>query len=145
MITQNRKYISLLLIALVPLALIFRQSFPERLQPRKHDKEQKPLNHQSNASSFEHPGVLDDTLEGAPKMSQVSMQYGGQFDITYERALRTHVRYGEKVGYPTHYLRQDLVGHGDAGEGMFNKLLYLLTIMVNEHTKPYGKRSEWIA
>ena len=72
------------------------------------------------------------------------MQFGGNFDLYYERGLRTHIENGEKWGYPTHYLRHDIVGRGEVAEGVYDKLLYLLTIMVNEMTKPYGKRAEWL-
>ena len=144
MITHNRRLLLLLLFCLIPLAIIFRSNLSGQYGKGTAQSDAARA-HQSNATSFDHTGILDESLEGAPKILQVSMQFNGQFNILYERGLRSHVTYGEKWGYPTHFLRHDIVGSGDAGEGMYNKLLYLLTIMVNEQTKPYGKRAEWIA
>lgn len=117
-----------------------------------------PMLHQSSNESsqststdilppFKYPnGVFDDTSEGAAIISQVSMQFGDHFDVVSERALRTHIEHGQKWGYPTHYLRQDIIGqHEDSqSESVYNKLLYLQTIMVNEMIKPFGRRSEWL-
>ena len=143
MITCNRRLLPILLLTLIPIFILLRSNFHERTQGIKEEAENEKA-HQSNATTFDHVGLLDETSEGAPKLLQVSMQFNGQFSLLYERGLRSHIKYGEKWGYPTHFLRQDIVGHGDVGEGMFNKLLYLLTVMINEHTKPYGKRAEWI-
>ena len=142
------KHLSPLLLLLIPLILLFRGDLSQRFQSSHVTKTvsewSQSVLYRNNASSFEHDGVLDDTAEGAPRLAQVSMQYGDNFDLMYERGLRTHIENGEKWGYPTHYLRHDIVGQGNVAEGVYDKLLYLLTIMVNEMTKPFGKRAEWI-
>ena len=148
MIVSSPRHLSLLLLFLIPLIIFFRGDLSRRFQSTQVTKTvsewSQSVLHRSNASSFEHDGVFDDTAEGAPRLAQVSMQYGDKFDLMYERGLRTHIENGEKWGYPTHYLRFDIVGKGEVAEGVYDKLLYLLTIMVNEMTKPFGKRAEWI-
>ena len=149
MIAASPTQLLLILLFLISWAFFIRDNLPQR--HRAPTETSKTVNewsevvlHRNNASSFEHDGVFDETAEGAPRLAQVSMQFGAKSDLMYERGLRTHIENGEKWGYPTHFLRQDIVGKGDAGEGMYDKPLYLLTIMVNEMTKPFGKRAEWI-
>ena len=150
MISQIRRLLTLLLLCVISITLL-RSGLRHRVQDHhkyaaQHAQEpEKRVEHQSNATSFQHAGVLDEPWEGAPRLLQVSAQYGSKMDLLYERGLRSHVKYGERWGYPTHFLRQDIIGKGDFGDGMFNKLLYLQTIIVTELTKPFGKRAEWIA
>ena len=148
MLTTSPKYLSLLLLCFIPLVIYFRGNISERYNQHRASKTvsewAQAVLHKNNASSFEHDGVFDDTAEGAPRITQVSMQFGESFDLIYEKGLRTHIQNGEKWGYPTHYLRHDIVGKGEVAEGVYDKLLYLQTIMVNEMTKPFGKRAEWL-
>lgn len=146
MLTASPKYLILLIVPFLTIILYFIGGVSERLKTTGEAavSQWKETVLHENATNFEHGGVFDTTAEGAAKFTQVSMQFGNHFDLSYERALRTHIQNGEKWGYPTHFLRQDIVGKGDIAEGVYDKLLYLLTIMVNELTKPFGKRSEWI-
>jgi len=149
MLTHSPRYLSSLLLISVFLLFYFHDSVNQHLpglrRPHKETSEwSEAVLHQANATSFEHDGVFDATTEGAPRIAQVSMQFGGNFDLMYERGLRTHIANGEKWGYPTHYLRHDIVGKGEVAEGVYDKLLYLQTIMVNEMTKSFGKRAEWL-
>ena len=34
-------------------------------------------------------------------------------DAMYERAMKTHLLHGKRWGYPSHILRQDVVGKGE--------------------------------
>ncbi|KAG8534394.1 uncharacterized protein KY384_001239 [Bacidia gigantensis] len=150
-VTSSPRYLFLPLLLFIPLILLFRSDVSQRFSiPRKQETEQQGGDlkadhlYNSNASNFQHQGVFDENHEGAPQIVQVSMQFGGNFDLMYEKGLRTHLAHGDKWGYPTHFLRNDIVGHGDFGVGIYDKVLYLLAIMVNEMTKDFGKRAEWI-
>lgn len=151
MLTHPPRYLSLFLFVFLPLVIYFRTSVNNHMphvrgRPKADDGPSEVVEAalNSNATNFVHDGVFDDTAEGAPRVAQVSMQYGDNFDLMYERGLRTHIVHGEKWGYPTHFLRHDIVGKGEGGQGVYDKLLYLQTIMVNEMTKPFGKRAEWL-
>ena len=84
----------------------------------------------------------------APKIRQATMlswkkqsQEHAEMD---ERCLKTYVDYGKKWGYPTHILRNDVVGHGEWIELLFSKPLYLLSLIVTEMAKPKEQRSQWL-
>ncbi|KAL9101451.1 MAG: hypothetical protein Q9163_003282 [Psora crenata] len=149
MLAYSPKYLVVLLLCFVPLVLHFRDRTAERYYRNQAPQmvsqlSQAGTQEDNNSTSFQHDGVFDGTAEGAPRIAQVSMQFGGNFDLVFERGLRTHIENGEKWGYPTHYLRQDIVGKGDIAQGVYDKLLYLQTVMVGEMTKPFGKRAEWL-
>ena len=151
MIVASPRYLSFLLLLFIPLIFVFRSDVSQKFYIPKDGETEEQASaleadrlHNSNASSHQHLGVFDETHEGAPKIVQVSMQFGGNFDLMYEKGLRTHLAMGDKWGYPTHFLRNDIVGHGDFGIGIYDKLLYMLAIMINEMTKDFGKRAEWI-
>lgn len=65
-------------------------------------------------------------------------------NVVYERAVRTHLKHAERWGYPSHVLREDIIGQGKWEVLVFGKLLYLQSIIIAELTKPIGKRAEWI-
>lgn len=56
----------------------------------------------------------------------------------YERALETHVKHAEKHGYPFYMAREN------AADGMFNKIAYIMNVLMNELYKPAEERCEWI-
>lgn len=62
----------------------------------------------------------------------------GETNHMYERALQSHERHGKQWGYPMHILRQDIA------VGFWNKPSYLLSLVINELTKPAGERMEWL-
>ena len=33
-------------------------------------------------------------------------------NVAYERSVRTHLKHAEKWGYPSHILREDIIGQG---------------------------------
>ena len=73
------------------------------------------------------------------------MFFGNKHDNMYERGLKTHITYGDRWGYPTDFLRQDILSDAEDSSPMYDKLLYLLSLMITEILKPDGRRAEWIA
>lgn len=77
---------------------------------------------------------------------------GGSEHDMYEHALKGHLAHGERFGYETHVLREDIVGTGENGRdtdgrwkaGVFKKPLCLLSLIINELAKPEEQRAEWI-
>lgn len=65
-------------------------------------------------------------------------------DAIDERCLATHLEHGERWGYPTHILREDVRGKGQWRELIFSKPLYMLSIAVAEMAKPAAERAEWL-
>ena len=59
-------------------------------------------------------------------------------DILYERALDTHVQHAARHGYPMYTAREN------AADGMFNKIAFILDILLNELFKPADERVEWL-
>ncbi|KAF2104333.1 hypothetical protein NA57DRAFT_51166 [Rhizodiscina lignyota] len=69
------------------------------------------------------------------RISKVSMLFGKN-DL-YERALETHREHNEMHGYGMKVLREQLT------DGYWNKLLYILSLLVEELAKPPTRRIEW--
>ena len=63
------------------------------------------------------------------------MMYGD--NKYYIRAIETHLKHAKRHGYPIYVLRKELL------DGMWNKLLYLLYVMVEEQQKG-DQGAEWI-
>jgi hypothetical protein len=66
------------------------------------------------------------------------MLYGAENDLI-KRAVAGHKRHNDKFGYEMHLLRQDMT------KGYWNKLGYLLDLIMQELQKDEEKRVEWIA
>lgn len=95
--------------------------------------------------------IFDSTLEGGARIRQACMLFRSENvskqmgeNVAYERSVRTHLKHAERWGYPSHILREDIVGHGQWKVLVFGKLLYLQSIIIAQLTKPVGKRAEWI-
>jgi hypothetical protein len=71
------------------------------------------------------------------KIGMVSMLIGDT-NPTYERALRTHLRHGEIQGYETFVMRSNVL------DMMYNKPMFILNILMDEMTKPFHERLEWL-
>lgn len=56
----------------------------------------------------------------------------------YEKALHTHLQHAKKHGYPMYVAREN------AAEGMFNKIAYVMNVLLKELFKPAEDRVEWI-
>ena len=84
----------------------------------------------------------------APKIRQVTMLYSNGDNEAHkeldERCIRSYTEYGKQWGFPTHILRNDVVGHGEWLELLFSKPLYLLSLMVAEMAKPRDQRTQWL-
>jgi hypothetical protein len=74
---------------------------------------------------------------GKARWAKVAVASGFE-DVVYERALETHIKHAEKHGYPMY------VGRENAAEGMFNKIAYILHVMLQELYKPAEERIEWL-
>jgi hypothetical protein len=79
------------------------------------------------------------TVEGHGKARWAKVAVASGFeDVVYERALETHIKHAEKHGYPMY------VGRENAADGMFNKIAYILHILLQELYKPAEERIEWL-
>ena len=58
----------------------------------------------------------------------------------YAKALETHVAHGDHWGVPPHVLRRSMVEEGIH----FNKLAWLMHLIMGELSRPETERSEWI-
>jgi hypothetical protein len=72
-----------------------------------------------------------------PRFAKIAVASGFE-DILYERALDTHVQHAQKHGYPMYMAREN------AADGMFNKIAYILDVLLNELFKPAEERVEWL-
>ncbi|KAF2085465.1 glycosyltransferase family 34 protein [Saccharata proteae CBS 121410] len=93
----------------------------------------------SSAVSSQQPGQPDGRVGGdeGARILKATMLYGRSSEL-YERALRTHDRHNERHGYRMHVLRNQVM------DGYWNKLVYLLSLLVEELGKPAKERAEWI-
>lgn len=94
----------------------------------------------SSASSDPVSIIFDPRVEvkfqhRRPDVAKVSMLYGE--NELYVRALDTHCHHAKRHGYPMYVLRKELVG------GIWNKLLYLIHVMVAEMHKG-DEGAQWI-
>ena len=79
-----------------------------------------------------------------PKTRQVTMRFGGTPNPVDEQSLNTHIEHGKRWGYPTHILRQNIIGSDDWSESCFGKPSYMLSILISELAKPENERAEWL-
>ena len=63
--------------------------------------------------------IFDSTLEGGARIRQACMLFPSEdkshemgANVVYERSIRTHLKHAEKWGYPSHILREDIIGQG---------------------------------
>lgn len=71
------------------------------------------------------------------KVAKVSMLYGAQNEY-YERAIDSHIRHGQRHGYPVYVLTHDI------SRGYWNKPTYLLSIVIQELGKAPEERAQWL-
>ncbi|RDW86263.1 uncharacterized protein DSM5745_02905 [Aspergillus mulundensis] len=71
-----------------------------------------------------------------PTVGKVMMIYGN--NTVYERAVATHKDHCERLGYPLFLLRRQVL------DGVWNKLAYLISLIVQELEKPAEERLEWL-
>ena len=82
------------------------------------------------------PESLVNTTKKA-RFAKIAVASGFE-DILYERALDTHVEHALRHGYPMYMAREN------AADGMFNKIAYILDILLNELFKPADERVDWL-
>lgn len=73
-----------------------------------------------------------------PTIGKVSMLYGQNPAQSYLRALKSHRIHNERFNYAMFVLEQDAIG------GFWNKPMYLLSIIMNELSKPPAERLQWL-
>ena len=63
--------------------------------------------------------IFDSNLEGGARIRQACMLFSSDdtahqmgANVVYERSVRTHLKHAEKWGYPSHILREDIIGRG---------------------------------
>lgn len=94
-----------------------------------------PQNAQDPVSIIYDPRAEPDHQPGRPDVAKVTMLYGE--NELYVRAIDTHIQHAKRHGYPAYVLRKELIN------GIWNKLLYLMHVMVAElHKGAEGAR--WI-
>jgi hypothetical protein len=72
-------------------------------------------------------------------ISKISMLWGKQADEdVYRRALKTHQTHAERHGYGFHVLQESIAHH------YWNKLYWILAVLVEELAKPEADRVEWM-
>lgn len=64
------------------------------------------------------------------------MIYGN--NPVYQRAVKTHQNHCERWGYPLFLLQTQIL------DGVWNKLAYLSSLIVQELEKPEAERLEWL-
>lgn len=72
-----------------------------------------------------------------PTIAKVSVLYGEE-NKNLQRAVASHRRHAELHHYPTYVLERPVAN------GYWNKALYLLSILVQELSKPTSARVEWL-
>lgn len=73
----------------------------------------------------------------AARFAKIGVASGFE-DVLYERALDTHVQHAKRHGYPIYIAREN------AADGMFNKIAYIVDVLLNELFKPADERVEWL-
>ena len=63
--------------------------------------------------------IFDSALEGGARIRQACMLFSSEntahqmgANVVYERSVKTHLKHAEKWGYPSHILREDIIGQG---------------------------------
>ncbi|KAI1615335.1 hypothetical protein EDD37DRAFT_507190 [Exophiala viscosa] len=79
-------------------------------------------------------------LQKSPDVGIVSMLYGTPNEY-YVKAIETHERHAARHGYPAHVLRSNVY---PLHNGIWNKLAYLLHLLVAELEKPEDERTKWL-
>jgi galactosyl transferase GMA12/MNN10 family len=97
-----------------------------------------PIFNQSESQRNGSLAIIPKVIVGEKqRWAKVAVASGFE-DIVYERALETHIRHAERWGYPMY------VGRENAADGMFNKIAYILNIVLQELYKPAEDRIEWL-
>ena len=71
------------------------------------------------------------------RIAKVSVVYGKPNPL-YERSLQSHERHAQRWGYEMQVLRREIVG------GVWDKVSYLLSLVLQELAKPPAEQTEWL-
>lgn len=74
--------------------------------------------------------------DASPTVGKVMMIYGD--NPVYRRAVETHRYHCDRLGYPLFLLQTQIL------DGVWNKLGYLSSLIVQELEKPEGERLKWL-
>ncbi len=90
--------------------------------------------------AFHRPYPSEELLTSTTRKTRFAKvtTLSGFEDTLYERALDTHVQHSVRHGYPIYVARENAV------DGIFNKIAYILDILLNELYKPADERVEWL-
>lgn len=151
MIGSSRRHVSPIL-AFVFLLLLCRFIVVSERKHRMHDAYILADSSSAINDSASYPGLLVSNVSKIHQVTMILDNDSPEHDA-YETALKIHLAHGERWGYKTHVLRQNIIGTPDTngrdekGEwksGVFKKPLYLLSFLINELAKPEKERAEWI-
>lgn len=118
----------------------FSKSNSSDVLSSQHQSSLSAVNEVQNITQrLNYAPLSSNMLEKGPKIRQCTIILPGADYPHYERALETHVRHGERWGYPTHVLRNFLVKNE-----FYNKPAYMIYLILEELAKPFGERAEWI-
>jgi hypothetical protein len=81
------------------------------------------------------------------KIAKVSVAFSSLVSPTIERAFETHFKHNAMHGYRHFIAREVLVDEVDdhrRPKGTWSKPAYVLSILINELSKPPEKRLEWL-
>ena len=84
----------------------------------------------------------DGSRDPAPRILQVSIVFGKSESATIQRSLKLHIQHGKRWGISTRILRQDVLGKGEWLKLVFDKIIYLQGLMIEEMAKFQNERSE---
>lgn len=123
----------------VSLKHSFKSNFSDVLSSRRQGSLSAVNEVQNQTPLLYYPPLSRNMLEKVPRIRQCTIILPGADYPHYERALKTHVRHGERWGYPTRVLRNFLVKNK-----FYNKPAYTIYLILKELAKPSGERAEWI-
>lgn len=106
---------------------------------KAHDADTTEINRTLPVRNSTSAFVPDTSRDAAKKTRFAKVTVASGFeDILYERALDTHVQHAIRHGYPMYMAREN------AANWAFNKIAYILDILLNELFKPADERVEWL-
>jgi len=133
--TNNRQYRGLALAFLIAVVLICALRFSS---PQDYDYlKARVTGGQPGAHGTRESQVPLGVKRDGVRIAKASMHYGQQNEML-ERALKSHERHNEMHGYAMAVLRRSVTN------GYWNKLSYLLSLVVLELGRPEMERVQWI-
>jgi hypothetical protein len=129
-LSKNYRFIVIFLL-LASIALLYTQL--PLSTPSKTFNYKKSIHGDKNAIQI----TPDRNITRVGRFAKIAVASGFE-DILYERALVTHVQHAKHYGYPMY------IGRENAADGMFNKIAFVMNVLLNELFKPAEDRVEWL-